>query len=346
MTNKTFKYPKYSFSSNVGHCKIAALETYFPDNEVSNEEIIQKLELQLNPKVISNSLGIATRRIADNALSDTDLMSNAAKIALKQIELIPESLDKLIVNKFFGDRMLPMTASFLQSKLQIKKAIHSFDIDGGVNAFIQSLDFIARMPMQKDSPALIASGGICNRLITKPDARHAFLFGDGASATIIQSAEKRHFLASYHLTNTEFSHLSTSMSFTNRPDIKTFEQNQDFFYDLYSMDNWSQAYDFVVEATTHSIDKMLSIENIKAEAIDGIVLGCFNKKMEQAVIEGLNWKNKTVFSSLSKYGNTMSATLPASIQEAVINGDFQTGQKLLFVSVGEGLSMGFMIYEI
>jgi len=346
MKNNRFSYPSYAYSKSAGYCRISAIETYFPETVVSNEEIIHKHALKVNPKVIAETVGVTTRHIADLSATDSELMGLASKKAFTASEIEPQNLDKIIVNKFFGDKILPMTASFLQSNLQLKKAIHSFDIDGGLSAYFQSLDFAARMPIMPESPVLIASGGICNRLVSKNDSRHAFLFGDGACATILSSAEKRHIRASYQVTNTAFAHLSRSMSFTERPHIDTFENDQPFFYDLYAMENWSEAVSFVSESSAHALQTIMEHEAISKQDIDGIVLGCFNKKMEEAVIHGLNIPTRNVFSGLSKYGNTMSASLPTSIHEALKSGVFSEGSTLLFVSVGEGITMGCMLYEI
>lgn len=341
-----FQYPPYTFNKNSGYCRIKAIECFLPELSVANHEIVEKLSLKINPTLVETSFGVNSRRIADKNLSDTDLLVQASEKAFHQTGISPEKVSKIIVNKFFGDRILPMTASYLQSKLGIKKAVHSFDIDGGLNSYFQSLDFCSRIPIPKESPVLIASGGIHNRLVTKKDARHAFLFGDGACATIIEQCNERHFLASYQITNASYCNLSQSMSFNNRPTLETFHNDQEFFYDLYSTKNWSVASEFVEEASMKAKNAVLMNSELSEENIDAVILGCFNKCMEDAVIKGMGIQNSKTFSSLHTYGNTMSATLPLALHEALKNGNLKKNSNILIATVGEGISIGTMIYRI
>lgn len=290
-------------------------------------------------------IGVRNRHIAQPQECDTDLMVVAARQALHGAQIQPDQLKKIIVNKFVGDRLLPMTASFLQDKLEMDRAVQSFDIDGGLHAAFQAIDLIAKLHLDDDEYILLVSGGINNRLIQRGDARHAFLFGDGAGALLFGSSRQRHVLGAYQLTNASFDRLGSSFVFKDIDASKLEIQNQKFFYDLYTVGDWNEAISFVTQAVAYSWNQLSADTAVTLDAIDGVILGCFTKNVEQAVVEGLGVAEEKCISRLGECGNTLSATLPLAIDAAAQHHCLTPGKTLLFVSVGEGLSVGLMLYR-
>ena len=66
------------------------------------------------------------------ALTDSDLLAAAAVQCLDQAGITVDQLSKILVTKFIGDRILPMTASLVQRKLGSRVAMHAVDIEGGL----------------------------------------------------------------------------------------------------------------------------------------------------------------------------------------------------------------------
>ena len=119
------------------------------------------------------------------------MLAEAAKKCLDRAGLLPEDLSKLLVTKFIGDRILPMTAALVQRKLKSQLAFHAVDIDGGITAFLNALDYAVRCfssTASSDQHILIVSGGTHTAAISKTDPRLAFLFGDGAAALLLAYA--------------------------------------------------------------------------------------------------------------------------------------------------------------
>lgn len=346
MNREEFQFPPYlPMTATCGHCRIVATGCTLPDYHASNRDIAEKFGLKINPAVIAKMIGVQNRHIAQPETCDTDLMVDAARQALQRAHIQPDQLKKIIVNKFVGDRLLPMTASFLQDKLGMSRAVHSFDIDGGLHAAFQAIDLIAKLHLDDDEYVLLVSGGINNRLIQRGDARHAFLFGDGAGALLFGSSRQRQVLGAYQMTNTSFDHLGRSFVFKDIDASKLEKQNQKFFYDLYTVGDWNEAAAFVTQAVAHSWKQLSADTAVTPDAIDGVILGCFTKKVEQAVVEGLAVVEDKCISRLGECGNTLSATLPLAIAAAVQQDYMTPGKTLLFVSVGEGLSVGLMLYR-
>ena len=87
------------------------------------------------------------------------MLLKSAKKCLDSYGLKPDRLSRILVNKYYGDNLLPMTASRLQGKLNSNTAMHAFDVDGGITSFLHSVDLISRYIDTGDEYILLSSGG-------------------------------------------------------------------------------------------------------------------------------------------------------------------------------------------
>ena len=191
--------------------------------------------------VVKKTLGVSERRIANRGVADTDLLGIAAERCLAKAGVTPERLSKLIVNKFIGDRILPMTGSMLQRRLGCSTAIQSFDIDGGITSFLHALDVAASAINSGDELVLVVSGGISSPFLNKEDPRTAFLYGDGAGAVLLGVAEEPHIEASYFYTNYEYADLA--VGFSMRQTVDSLRDTSECYaiQDVYRVGNWKDA---------------------------------------------------------------------------------------------------------
>ncbi|MDC7221808.1 MAG: 3-oxoacyl-[acyl-carrier-protein] synthase III C-terminal domain-containing protein [Spirochaetales bacterium] len=340
--NQPIIYPPYTFSDTSGYCSILSTGIGLPSKRISTEDILLENELKVDPRLVKKHIAVNYRHIAHADQCDSDLQLIAVEQALESAQISADDLYKIIVNKYMGDYLLPMSASFLQNRLNISQSIHSFDIDGGIISSFQALDLVSKMMLKKDEYILIASGGIHNRFAQQKDTRHAFLFGDGAGALILAPSNKRHILGSYQITNPHFSNICYSEGLTEVIQKDWFgSKTQKAFYENYHVNDTTVASQFVSEATAIALEKM----KISLDDIDIVLYAGINVTFEHAVREGLNCSSRQIYSTLSERGNTMSAALPITIHEAQKEKLLQPGTKSLFVTIGEGLSCGFMYYQ-
>lgn len=347
MRQDNFIFPKNKKKYFRKCSKIKSVAAYLPEKVVTNDDIINGNKLTMKDSVIRKSIGTYQRRIADDSAVDSDILAYAAHNCMIKANVPIDKLSRIIVTKFFGDNLLPMTASMVQRKLGCSYATQSFDIDGGINAFLQALDLGTRYINSGDEYILISSGGICNRLISKTDPRVAFLFGDGAASVLLELSKEPHFLASYFYTNHTYYEMATTQKL--KPEYtKAYFEKGDFslFYDYYRMDNWKLAEDFFRKATVTVRDNLLEESNLKMSDIDLVLITENNKPIWEMTLDALGVKQEKSISLLKSYGNTMSAMLPLLLNEAFCTGKIEEGMNILFLSHGEGYSGGGMIYRV
>lgn len=342
-----FYFPEIKKRTFDKPCRIIATGSVFPENIVTNANIISKYKHSVTDIVIQKTIGVRERRVASDDCADSDLLCSAAAACLAKAGIRPEQLSKLIVNKFIGDKALPMTASLLQKKLNCPDAIHSFDVDGGANSFLQALDLASVAINSGDSYILIVSGGINNCLANRTDPRTAFLFGDGAGAVLLGPSDKQHILSSYFFSNYEFADLFTGFTHCkNIPSDIHETKNYEILYDQYHAGNWKVAEEFILQAVKVTAGKMLDSTGLTFDDINMVLITENNMRLWQAIVSALGVQQNKTLSVIENYGNTMSAMLPVLIDNAFTNKGICEGDRVMLLSIGEGISGGGLIYEV
>jgi 3-oxoacyl-[acyl-carrier-protein] synthase III len=342
-----YTFPEIKQRTILKHCTIVATATAFPEKIVTNSQIIKDYKHDVSDIAVQKTFGVKERHVAEAGVVDTDLLCRAASACLMRAGIKPEQLSKLIVNKFVGDRSLPMTASLVQKKLNFSDAIQSFDVDGGANSFLQTLDLASSAINSGDGYVLIVSGGIINMLVDRADPRYAFLYGDGAGAVLLGPSDQKHIESSYFYSNYRYADLAVGFTHFNKVPSDIYEK-KDFgaLYNQYQTGNWKDAQQFILSACKTTAEKMLGVLELGLNDIDLFLITENNLRLWESIIAKLNIdKNKTV-SVIHKYGNTMSAMLPVLLEEAYKEKRIKSGNRIMLLSVGEGISGGGLVYKV
>ncbi|HEY9061764.1 MAG TPA: 3-oxoacyl-[acyl-carrier-protein] synthase III C-terminal domain-containing protein [Pseudobacteroides sp.] len=349
MKNTHYFFPNPKRKNISRYCEIKSVASCVPEKTLCNDDIINRYALPFKSSAIIKSIGVELRHVAHDHESDSDLLKIAADKCLKQCQLKPDDLSRLIVNKFYGDNLLPMTASILQRKLESTTAFHAFDIDGGISSFLHSVDVASRFISTGDDYILIASGGISNRLVSKNDPRIAFLFGDAAASVLLGYSKEQHILASYFYSNYEYYEQATAITPLTIVDMGqdlNLEEQMSHIFDTYKMGSWKDAEDFYRQAVNAVSQNLLLECGLKIEDIDLVLVTENNRRIWELTLEVLGIPEEKSITLLRDHGNTMSAMLPLLMDHGYKTGRIQKGMNIMLISHGEGLSGGGLIYKV
>jgi 3-oxoacyl-[acyl-carrier-protein] synthase-3 len=72
--------------------------------------------------------------------------------------------------------------------------------------------------------------------------------------------------------------------------------------------------------------------------VDWLIPHQANMRIIRAVAERLDYPMSKVVLNLERYGNTSAASVPLALDEAVRDGRIQSGQLLLLLAFGSGLT--------
>ncbi len=342
---------RYQFPENKKYtwtrpCEIISMASVLPPTMLSNEEISRTQKNPLTEVMINRMVGVKYRHVVSPGTSDSDLLLAAAQECLKSAGVAIEDVSKLFVNKFLGDRILPPTASILQRKLGSKRAIQCMDIDGGMNSFMQSFILGAKCIQGGDEKVLIASGGICHDLISKENPRVSYLFGDGATAVLLGRSDNTHILSFYEYSNYDYSEIFKSTDFFTAAQAGHNTVTSDpLLHDMYNMENWKDANAFILEAMQQTRDNLLESAGCSFDEIDYFLITEINRPLWENIITHLNIQTSKTISLLQLQGNTLTANMPMLLVNLNKKVSLQPGQKVMMLSVGEGLCGSGCIYQ-
>jgi 3-oxoacyl-[acyl-carrier-protein] synthase III len=342
----TFRFPPPRPWLARRHCRILSHGDFLPDRTVSNREIVERHGHKVADAIVRRTVGVASRHVADEGAADSDLLAEAARICLQRAGLGVEDLSKLVVTKFLGDRILPPTASILQRKLGSGLAVQCMDVDGGSNGFLQAFDMAAKCIAVGDGNILIASGGIINAVVSRTDPRLAFLHGDGAAAVLLGPAPEQHVLSSYFFSAPDFVDLHRGVVFH---EIAALERggapDMERLRDLLRMGNWKDSLDFALLAAETTLGHLLDGCGLRMDEIDRFAVSEVNGPLWESVVDHLGIPRDKTVSLLASQGNTMSANLPLQLCAAERAAPSLPGRTTLFLSIGEGISGGGLVYR-
>jgi 3-oxoacyl-[acyl-carrier-protein] synthase III len=328
------------------HCQILSYAEFCPPRTVSNQEIIAGYGHTIPAALVRRTVGVESRRVAEPDQADSDLLALAARSCLESANLPVDGLSRIFCNKFVGDRILPPTASIVQRKLGASVAFPCMDIDGGSNSFLQAFEMAAKCIAIGDGPILLASGGIAHGVVSKTDPRTAFLYGDGAAAILLAPSQERHILSSYFFSNPEYIDLHRTRPFVEFASIdREAPGAAEQLRNQLQSGNWKDSLEFLLLAASTTVRNLLQEAGMDFDSVDRFLVSESNGPLWEAIVNHLGIPPSKTLSLLAQRGNTMSANLPMQLCAAQLQNPLPSGATTLFLSFGEGISGGGILYR-
>ena len=102
---------------------------------------------------------------------------------------------------------------------------------------------------------------------------------------------------------------------------------------------------FINSAVPKQIYSLLDQHSLKTSDIDLFVFHQASKLTLDSLIRMLKIEKDQVFINIGNIGNTVSASIPIAIKDAVEQGKLKKGQKILISGFGVGMSCGAILME-
>ena len=315
-----------------------------------NTEIIEKFK---------SITGIVERRYAEHDYNASDLGFFAAKNAIENANIDPETIDYIILAHNFGDvnksgiqsDIIPSLATRVKHLLQIENPnCIAYDIlfgcPGWVEGVIQAQAFIKAGIAKK---ALVIGAETLSRVIDKHD-RDSMIYSDGAGACIVESSENGvdtgilgH--ASQTFSKDEAYHLFFGNSYDKNKDENV----------RYIKMHGRKIYEFALTHVPKAMKTALDKSNIEIDEVRKVFIHQANEKMDEAIIKRFYRLYKKpvpkdiMTMSIHKLGNSSVATVP-TLLDLVLKGeieghDLQKGDIFILASVGAGMNINAIVYR-
>ena len=346
--------------------------SYIPPFVQTNQDFAQHefftsdgLPLPVDPKEVVDKFkkitGIEERRYTTDDLNASNIGYEAAKIAIEDSGIDPETLDQIIVAHNFGNVIkdtiqtaaVPSLASQLKHILGIRNPnCIGYDILFGCPGWLQGLiqaDAFFKSGMA--TKALIIGTETLSRVIDMYD-RDSMIFSDGAGAVVLEKKEGTensagilgYTVQTHSVEEVDYINMGISNYPHSNPRIRYLKMKGRKVYEY--------ALKHVPEAMKACIDKSgQPVQNIKK-----IFIHQANEKMDEAIIKKLyllyeidNPPVNIMPMSISWLGNSSVATIPTLLdlvrKHQLPEHDLLPGDVILFASVGAGMNINAVCYR-
>lgn len=281
--------------------------------------------------------GIKERRYAAEGDTATNLAARAARDALAQAGMDVAQIDGIIMATILPDQPVPSAASSLARELGIPRAM-AFDLNAACSGWLYALEagrcFI-RCGTARN--VIVATAELLSR-ITNPECHDtAFLFGDGAGAAILTGGVGGHRLHPMGLSGDadQFESIQRPGGGAQMPWPGAEGANlHDFFLQM----DGAAVFKHAVAGFTEQIEQTLAREKLKPEDIAWIVPHQANERILKAVSKKVGIPYEKFVVTISKYGNTSAASVSMALGWAAQEEIFVAGDRIIFCSVGAGLT--------
>jgi 3-oxoacyl-[acyl-carrier-protein] synthase-3 len=349
--------------------KITGSGSYIPSLKVtnqdfSNHEFLNEDGSTLNQtnEIIAQKFteitGIIERRYVQDNQITSEIATIAAQKAIEDAKIDIETLDYIIFAHNFGDvkkdaiqgDTLPSLAARVKYNLRIKnpKCVAYdmlFGCPGWVESVIQAQAFIKAGMAKK---CLVIGAETLSRVVD-PHDRDSMIYSDGAGATVIEATDDEggilgHASASYTYDEANYLFFGNSYNKTHDPDVR--------YIKMYGR----KIYEFALSNVPLAMKECLDEAQIDISQVKKILIHQANEKMDEAIIHRFYKLFKTTVPegimpmSIHKLGNSSVATVP-TLYDLIIKGEIENqslnkGDIILFASVGAGMNINAIVYQM
>ncbi|WP_411843633.1 beta-ketoacyl-ACP synthase III [Salinicoccus sp. HZC-1] len=303
---------------NVG---VLGLGTYVPEKVFTNHDFEKVLDT--SDEWITEMTGIKERRFAED-MDTSDLAYEAAEEAIENSGVSKEDIDLVIVATSTGDHQFPTVATMLQHRLGLRN-VPSMDQLAACTGFIYGVVTAAQFIQTGTyKHVLVVGADKLSKITDFSDRSTAVLFGDGAGAVVLGEVDEGFGIKSF--------------------DLGSNGQGASYLYD--DIDdgnlrmNGREVFKFAVRQMGESSVIVTEKAGLNKEDIDMLVPHQANIRIMNAARERMEMPLEKMSSTIDKYGNTSAASIPLSIHHDVKNGKIKSGDNLILVGFGGGLTWG------
>ncbi len=316
--------------------QIIGTGSFIPERCVPNEELAPLVGL--SPAGIVRRTGIRERRWAGKNQASSDLATGAVREALKNSGREAADIGAIILATTSPDMLFPSTACLVQRDLGIGKAF-AFDISASCAGFLFALS-IARQMIENGviRTAAVVASEIKSRFLDFSDAATAIIFGDGAGAVILEKGPASRGIQDIRINSDgrKSGLIRIPAGGSRRPISRQTLRDNDHVIRMNGGPIFRSAVRKLVE-TTRSV---LEDHQLTPEDIHHFIFHQANLRILSAVAKRLNLPPDRVITTLDRFGNTSSASIPMALHDLADSGRLKPGDRVILGGFGGGLNWG------
>lgn len=316
--------------------RIAGVGYAVPKGIRPNSEILKAFPHRTEDEIV-RLMGIKERRYAGEGETAVGLAMIAVKHALAQTTAKIEDIDGVIMATILPDQPVPSMASDLARQIGCPGAL-AFDLNAACSGWLYALE-VGRAFIKGGTAkrVLVVTAELVSRITNPADQATAFLFGDGAGAALLTDEDGGHRLHRMGMSGdaTQYDAIQRRGGGASMPVPLPSGQNRE---DFYIQMNGPAVFKHAVVNFADQIEQTLKRHNLKPDDIAWIVPHQANERILQAVSRRVGISYDKFVVTIAKYGNSSGASVSMALGWAAEEEIFLDGDKIIFCSVGAGMT--------
>jgi len=310
---------------------------YAPSRILTNDDLEQMIDT--SNAWITERTGIKERHIAADDEATSDMAVQAARRALAMAQTDPAALDMIIVGTISPDMQMPSCAVIVQAKLGATRAF-AFDLSAACAGSLYGISIADQFIRSGHARRVLVIGAeILSRLVDWTDRNSCVLFGDAAGALVLgPTPDPSRGLISAHL----HSDGNAAGILTIPGGGSRHPQSQEVLAkNMHKIAmNGREIYKFAIRVLPDALLEALAANGLKPGAIDHVISHQANARIVESVVDRLAIPREKCWLNIDRYGNTSSASLPISLDEANRAGRLKQGDLIAMMAIGAGMAWG------
>ncbi|UJF34973.1 beta-ketoacyl-ACP synthase III [Paenibacillus hexagrammi] len=320
--------------------RVAGTGKYLPGQQITDEQM--DAQLQLRPGWVRKKTNVITRHFIDNETA-SEMGAKAAERALAEADLTFADIDCLVCASGTMEQPIPCTASLIQRAMgQEDSGVPSFDINSTCLSFVAALDVMSYMiHAGRYARVLVVSTEVASKGLNWEQKESAALFGDGAAAAVIErsapDAASRILSASMktYSSGARYSEIRGGGSAKHASEYSK-STEADFLFDMNGEAIFRMASrllpDFLKDLMTASGASIKDYQVVIPHQGSAMAMRLLRRK--------LGISEEQLMYITPDHGNTIAASIPMGLHEAIRQGRIRRGERVLLLGTSAGFSLG------
>ncbi|MCG3772012.1 MAG: 3-oxoacyl-[acyl-carrier-protein] synthase 3 [Nitrosomonadaceae bacterium] len=296
-------------------------------------------------ELVERKTGVFQRHVAESNETALDLASKACRDLFAAYESLSQRVDGIIFCTQTPDYVMPPNACLLHDSLGLGDAVMAFDTNLACSGYVYSL-VIAQSLISTGTCTniLVVTADTYSKLISPGDRSVRALFGDGAAVTwVAEGSEGKLIDAICETSGSGFRNFYIPAGGMRNPFSQEFrEENIDSTGNHLSQNyihmNGMGVLSFANSKVPSQVRRLLGRNSMGIHDIDLVVFHQGSKLAIDSLTRLLNLSDGQVFRNIATVGNTVSASIPIALSQAISEGRARPGDLVLLCGFGVGLS--------
>lgn len=317
---------------------ITGVGMYVPEKILDNKYFESILDT--NDEWIRSRTGISERRILEEGGTSV-LATKAVEDLFKSTNTDPLDVDAIIVATITPDMFFPATAALVQDNVGAKNA-WGYDLSAACSGFLFAMQSGTSLIESGQYKKVVVVGAEkMSSILDYTDRNTCLLFGDGASAVLLEPSEDLSIGVQDSILRTDGSgkdSLFMKAGGSLHPSSHDTVDNKEHF--VYQ--DGKAVFKVAVKGMADISAEIMEKNGLKSEDIAYLVPHQANLRIIDATAKRMGIPPEKVTINIAKYGNTTAATIPLCLTEYYRDGKFKKGDNLILAAFGAGFTWGSM----